>query len=87
MRRHEAGRQPVKAQRRKVVRKRRVPQKSPRPRSEAATGQDTEIARLTRELNDSLERQKAMAEVQRIAGAADRDIRGTSGHQQFSWRS
>jgi two-component system, NtrC family, sensor kinase len=59
-----AGGGPAKTRRRKAVTvKRRNAPKVARRRSSSAAGQETNIARLTRELNEALERQKATAEV------------------------
>ena len=63
-RRSSASGGPAKTRRRKsVTAKRRNAPKVARRRSSSAAGQETKIARLTRELNDALERQKATAEV------------------------
>jgi len=63
-RRSRAGGEPPKARRRKAVAvKRGNAPKSARGRSSSATGRETEITRLTRELNESLERQAATADV------------------------
>jgi two-component system NtrC family sensor kinase len=65
MKRHsKAGGKAVKAGRRKAATpKRSVPAKAVRGRRSATTGQETETARLTRELKEALERQWATAEV------------------------
>jgi two-component system, NtrC family, sensor kinase len=65
MRRHsKEGRQPVKARRRKTAtRKRRNELKSVRRRSPSATGRETKVTRLTRELDEAQEQQAATAEV------------------------
>jgi hypothetical protein len=62
-RRSKEGREPVKARRRKTVtRKRRNELKSVRGRS-SATGRETKVTRLTRELDEAQEQQAATAEV------------------------
>jgi len=62
-RRSRTGSEPIKARRRKTpALKRRNGSKTQRRRSSAA-GPGTKIARLTRELNEALERQRATAEV------------------------
>jgi GAF domain-containing protein len=63
-RRSRAGGEPVKRRRRNTAApKRRNASKVARRRSSFAAGQETKVARLTRELNEALERQKATAEV------------------------
>ena len=64
-RRSRAGGEPTKAQRRKtVMRKGRIAPKV--VRSSSAAREETEVARLTRELNESLRRQAASAEVIKV---------------------
>ena len=63
-RRSKVGGKAEKAGRRKAATpKRSVPAKAVPGRRSAATGQETETARLTRELKEALERQWATAEV------------------------
>jgi two-component system, NtrC family, sensor kinase len=63
-RRSRAGGEPVKTRRRKrVTLKHRKAPKAARRRTATAGGLETEVARLTRELNEALERQRATAEV------------------------
>ena len=63
-RRSRAGGEPAKARRRKAVTvKRRNEPKSARRRSASAAGQEAEVARLTRELNEALEHQTATLEI------------------------
>ena len=63
-RRSRAGGEPVKRRRRNTAApKRRNASKVARRRSSFAAGQKTKVARLTRELNEALERQRATAEV------------------------
>ena len=63
-RRSRAGGKPAKARRRKAVKRkgRSAPKGLPR-RSSSPAGQETEVARLTRELNEAREQQRATAEV------------------------
>ena len=66
-RRSRAGGEQVKTRRRKAATiKRRNATKSARRRSSSAAGQETEVARLTHELNASLERQTATADVLQV---------------------
>ena len=66
-RRSRAGGEPAKAQRRKTgARKSRITPKAVRPRSSSAAREETEVERLTRELNEALEQQTAMSEVLRV---------------------
>ena len=59
-----AGGKPVKTRHRKTAaRKRRNAPKAVRRRSSSVEGQETEVARLTRELNEALEQQTATADV------------------------
>ena len=63
-RRSRAGGKPVKTRRRKVATpKRRNAPKAARRRRSPTAGQETMLARLTRELNEALEQQKATAEI------------------------
>ena len=66
-RRSRAGGEPVKAQRRKAATlKRRSGPKTVRRGSSSAAGEETEVARLTRELNELSERQAATADVLKV---------------------
>ena len=66
-RRSRAGGEPVKAQRRKAATlKRRSGPKTVRRGSSSAAAEETEVARLTRELNESSERQAATADVLKV---------------------
>ena len=71
-RRSRAGGEPAKAQRRKTGRERaRIAPKAVRPRSSsAATSKETEVARLTRQRDEALEREKATAEVLRVISSS-----------------
>ena len=66
-RRSRAGGEPVKARRRKRVtlEHRKAPKAAPR-RTATAGGLETEVARLTRKLNEALEQQAATAEVLKV---------------------
>ena len=61
-RRSRAGGEPAKAQRRKTgARKSRITPKAVRPRSSSAAPGETKVARLTRERDEALQRQTAIA--------------------------
>ena len=63
-RRSSAGGEPAKAQRRKTVaRKSRVTSEAAHPSSSSAARKETTVARLTRELKEARDRQRATAEV------------------------
>jgi two-component system, NtrC family, sensor kinase len=66
-RRSRAGDEPVKTRRRKTVTlKRRNAPKAVRNRSVSVPSQETEVARLTRELDEALEQQLATSEVLKV---------------------
>ena len=63
-RRSRAGGEPTKAQRRKTgARKSRITPKAVRPHSSSAAREETEVARLTRELHEAFQQQTATADV------------------------
>ena len=66
-RRSRAGGEPVKARRRGAATpKRHSAPKSPRRRSSSAAGQETEVARLTRERDEALEHQTATSDILKV---------------------
>ena len=70
-RRSRAGGEPAKAQRRKTgARKSGIAPKAGHPRSTSTANLETEVARLARERDDALEREKATAEVLRVISSS-----------------
>jgi two-component system, NtrC family, sensor kinase len=70
-RRSRAGGEPAEAQRRKTAaRKSYIARKGARPRKSSAAREETKVARLTRERDEALEREKATAEVLRVISSS-----------------
>jgi GAF domain-containing protein len=74
-RRSRAGGEPVKTRRRKTVTlKRRNAPKAVRNRSVSVPSQETEVARLTRELKESFAREDATSEVLRVISSSPGEL-------------
>jgi two-component system, NtrC family, sensor kinase len=73
-RRSRAGSEPAKARRRKAEMPKRRNATTVRRRRSSAEAQETEIVRLSRELNEARELQEATAEVLRVISISPHDI-------------
>src|SRR5215471_12811671 len=73
-RRSKAGSEPAKARRRKAEMPKRRNATTVRHSSSSAEAQETEVARLTRELNEARELHAATAEVLRVISISPHDI-------------
>jgi two-component system, NtrC family, sensor kinase len=75
MRRRSAGGEPIKARRRKTqTPKRQKAAKAERARGSAKPEKETTVARLKRELDEALERQRATSDILRVIAGSPTDI-------------
>ena len=72
--RDKAGGRAAKAQRRKMMKRRDAP-KTARHSDSPASGEETNIARLSRERNEALEQQAATSEILRVIRMSPADVR------------
>jgi hypothetical protein len=87
-RRSRAGGEPVKTRRRKTVTlKRRNAANAVRRRRSAAAGHETEVARLTRELYEAQEQQRATSEILGVVARSRTDVQSVLGPDRARWRS
>jgi len=73
-RRSRAGGKPAKSQRRKTTTERRNAPKTMRNRGASIAGQETVVARLTRERDEALEEKTAISEVLRLVSTSSSNL-------------